>query len=128
MSKWENVLIEQQGLNYLQNNGTREVACAGQPASYAEATTNYPTGKALGHCTMASGDYAVASDGAGGEKITMAQKTGIAVDASGTCDHVAIVDTVNSALLLVTTCTSQAVTSGNTMQINSYTLTIPTPT
>jgi hypothetical protein len=108
------------GLNYLKTNGNRIVLCAGQPASYAEATTNYPSGKALGHKAISSTDMALADGDTSGRKITVAQQTGITVDATGTCDHIAIVDTVGSALLLVTTVTGQVVTAGNTANVNAY--------
>ena len=120
MSKWANSNLMDNGLNYLKNNGNRIVLCAGQPASYAEATTNYPSGKALGHATITSAAFTLADGDTSGRKITVAQQTGIAVDATGTCDHIAIVDTVGGALLLVTTVTGQVVTAGNTAQINSY--------
>lgn len=51
---------------------------------------------------------------------------GLTADASGTVTHVAICTA--SALLYVTTCTSQAVTSGNTVNVGALDVEIADPT
>lgn len=70
--------------------------------------------------TINTGDYTKA-DGAAGNRsrrVTMAAKSGVSVTVTGTATHVAIIDATN--VLLVTTCTSQALTSGNTVNIPTW--------
>ncbi len=96
--------------------------CAGQPATYAEATTAPATGKSLGSIAMTPGigtagsDYSLANGDTSGRKVTVAAQTGIGVATSGTADHVALVNTTTGQerLLHVTTMPAQAVTAGNT--------------
>lgn len=110
-------------LNYIKNNVTRMTACSSQPTTYTEGNATY----ALADVTVASGDFTVADD-TSGRKVTVAQKTGVTVDSSGTVTHIALLDVSNTALLYVTTCTSQALTAGNTMTFNSWKINIQDPT
>jgi hypothetical protein len=66
----------------------------------------------LAKVTMASGDFTQAADG-GGRKLTVAAKSGVTVDSSGTATYVAWVS--DTVLLYWDTCTSQVVTAGNTV-------------
>jgi hypothetical protein len=111
-------------LNILKNNVTRMVACSAQPTTYTEGNATY----ALADVTLASGDFTNADGNTSGRKTTIAQKTGVTVDSSGTATHVALLDVSNSKLLYVTTCTSQALTAGNTMTFNSWKIEIADPT
>ena len=52
---------------------------------------------------------------------TMAAKTGISITTSGTATHVAI---DNGTDFVITTCTSQALTSGGTVTVPSWTQTV----
>lgn len=98
------------------------VVCSSQPTSRTEAVTTY----ALADVAMSSGDFTKADGGSGGRKLTVAQKTGVTVDTTGSGTHVALCDSSN--LLFVTTGTSQSLTAGNTMTINSWDITIGDPT
>lgn len=111
-------------LNVIKNNCTRMTICSSQPTTYTEGNATY----ALADVTMASGDFTVANGSTSGRKVTMAQKTGVTVDSSGTATYVALLDVSNSKLLYVTTCTSQAVTAANTMTFNSWKIEIADPT
>jgi hypothetical protein len=44
----------------------------------------------------------------------------LTVDTTGTAAHVALVGSTGSTLLLVTTCTTQALTTGNTVNIPAW--------
>jgi len=102
--------------------------CEGQPASFAEATTAKGAGgKMLAEVAMVAGDIVIADD-TSGRKATMAAKNGVSVGVSGDADHIALVVTGTSTLGPVTTCTSQAVTAGNTVNIGSWKHNIPDPT
>lgn len=64
----------------------------------------------------------------GGREVVAAAITDGSVTGTGTATHYAIVDTVNSRLLATGALTSsQAVTSGNTFSLSSFTVGIPDP-
>lgn len=111
-------------LNILKNNVTREVLCSQEPTTYTEANATYM----LANVTLASGDFTNANGDTSGRKTTVAAKTGITVTNSGTSTHAALLDVTNSKLLYVTTHTSQALTSGNTVNIGSWKVEIADPT
>ena len=62
---------------------------------------------------MANGDTS-------GRKITVAAKSAVPVDVSGTVTHVCLLDVANSKLLFVTTTSSQGVSSGGTVDFGSW--------
>lgn len=101
--------------------GVTMTVCSTQPTTYTEATATY----ALASVTMSGGDYTKAAGSPNGRKVTIGSKSGVSVSASGTAQHVAICD--GSTLLYVTTVTSQALTSGNTVTIPSWTITVADP-
>lgn len=96
--------------------------CSQQPTTRTEAVTTY----ALADVTVSSGDFTIADGDTSGRKTTVAQQTGVTIDASGTGNHVALCD--GSVLLYVTTCTSQALSTGNTMTFNAWDIEIADPT
>lgn len=110
-------------LNIIKNNCTRMVACSTEPTNFTEANATY----ALADVTMASTDFTVADGDVSGRKVTVAAKTGVLVDASGTYAHVALLDVSNSKLLYVTTGTSQALTAGNTVDFPAWDIEIADP-
>ena len=101
--------------------GNIMVACSAEPTNRTEAVTTY----ALADHTMTGGDYTNA-DGTSGRKFTIAAQSGVTVDTTGTATHVAICDA--SVLLYVTTCTSQALTSGNTVDFPAWDVELADPT
>lgn len=103
------------------------VVCSAEPTTFTEGNATF----ALADVAMAGGDFTIAAGDGGGNvarKVTMAAKNAVPVDSSGTATHVALLDTANSLLLLVTTCTSQALTSGNTVNIPAWKLEVAAPT
>ena len=65
---------------------------------------------------LGAGDYSAAANGdVSGRKTTLAEQAAVTVDNTGTATHV--VGTDGTVLLWATTCTSQALTSGNTVTI-----------
>lgn len=111
-------------LNIIKNNCTRMVACSTQPTTFTEANATF----ALADVTMTSTDFTAANGDTSGRKLTIAAKSGVTVDASGTYQHVALLDVTNSKLLYVTTGTSQALTSGNTVNFPAWKIEIADPT
>lgn len=111
-------------LNVILNDCTQMSVCSDTPTTYSHATTAGTYMLAI-H-TMTSGDFAL-SDGTTGRKITIAEQATVSVGTSGTATHVCLCD-VDDRLLYVTTCTSQGLTSGNTVTFPAWTITIGDPT
>lgn len=113
MAKFANDSVMDAALDKIAT-GTIMTACSAQPTTRAEAVTTY----ALADVSLSSGDFTKANGDSSGRKVTIAAKSGVPVDTNGTATHVAICD--GSSLLLVTTCTSQALTSGNTVSFPAF--------
>lgn len=112
-------------LDQIINNCDKMTACDAEPATFADA--NNGGVNFLADVAMASGDFTKADGDTSGRKVTVGQKTGVTVDNSGTVTHVALLDTVTSTLLYVTTATSQALTAGNTMTFNAWDIELGDP-
>lgn len=110
-------------LNLIKSGATRMVACSAQPTSFTQANTTYK----LAEATMANADFTLAAGDTNGRKVIVAAKTNIAVAASGTANHVALLDVTNSKLLYVTTCPAQTLASGNQVTFNSWDIEIADP-
>lgn len=95
----------------------------GSTPSYAEIVA-----ASLASVTMSSGDFTKADGDTSGRKLTVAAKTGVSVTASGTANHIALVTSSGTVVRCTTTCTSQALTSGNTVNIPSWKIEIGDPT
>ena len=120
MAKWANDSVLDALLDKVATS-TQLLVTSSQPADRAAALS-----AALASTTVASGDFTKAdSTSPAGRKVTVAQKANINVSASGTATHVCLVDGTN--LLYVTTVTSQALTSGNTVTVPAWTVTVSDP-
>jgi hypothetical protein len=100
--------------------GTRLVVCSTQPANYAGIAA-----VALADVTVDSGDFTKANGDTSGRKVTIGQQSNVPIDTSGTAGHISIDD--GSTLLYVTTCTSQALTSGGTVTVPAWDIEIADP-
>ena len=105
--------------------GTRLMVCSGQPANFAGIAA-----VALADVTMTAGtgngDYTIGDGDTNGRKVRVEQQTNVPIDASGTATHISIDD--GTTLLYVTTCTSQALTSGGTVTVPAWDVEIADPT
>lgn len=101
------------------------IACSAQPTTYAEATSTY----ALADVAVSGSDFTKANGDSSGRKVTMATKTGVTIDASGTPTHTALCKSGDSTLRYVTTATGSALTSGggNTCSIGGFKIEIADP-
>lgn len=109
-------------LNIMKNNSIRQAVCSSQPANYAAIAA-----ATLATATMATGDYTVANGDTSGRKVTMTAKSSVTVSANGTATHIVLHD--NSAVMhYVTTCTSQALTTANPVNIPAWKIEIAAPT
>ena len=101
--------------------GTILTVCSAQPTTRTEAVTTFK----LADVTVDSGDFTKANGDVSGRKVTVAQQSDVPVDSNGTATHVAICD--GSNLLYVTTCTSQVLTSGNTVTVPVWKIEVSDP-
>lgn len=106
----------------VRDNATQMVALNGEPGSYAGAVSG-----ALASATMDSADFTLAAGATSGRRLLVAAQSDVAVTASGTADHVALLDPANSRLLYVTTCAPQALTSGGTVSLSGWAIEIADP-
>jgi len=113
MAKAANDIVMDGALDIIAT-ATRQIACSAQPTTYTEANSTY----ALADVTMAGGDFTKANGDTSGRKVTMAAKSGVLIDTSGTATHVALVRVSDSTLIEVTTCTSQALTANGSNTVN----------
>lgn len=95
--------------------------CTSEPANRAAADT----ASVIPAHTLTGGDFTNADGDTSGRKVTVAAQNGLTADATGTVNHVALCDA--TTLLYVTTCTSQSVTSGNTVNIGAWDVEIADP-
>lgn len=104
-------------------NADTQYVCSGQPANFAGIAA-----VALADVAIDSGDFAKANGDTNGRKVTVAQQATIPIVASGTANHIALADAGASRLLYVTTCTSQALTSGGTVTVPAWDIEVADPT
>lgn len=96
--------------------------CSSEPTTRTEAITTF---KLADIAMTPNTDFTKADGDVSGRKCTVAAKSGVTVDSSGTATHVALVD--GTRLLYVTTCTSQALTAANTVNFPSWKVEIADP-
>ena len=100
------------------------IACSDQPTNYTEATATY----ALADVAVTPDtDFTKADGDSSGRKVTVAAKSGVTVDSSGTATHIALVRSGDTSLRYVTTCTSQVLTAGNTVNFPAWDIEISDP-
>jgi len=119
MAKWANDSVLDSLLDKVAT-GTQLLVTTSQPATRAAAIS-----AALASETLTGVDFAKADASPNGRKLTVAQQDNLAVTATGTATHTCIVDGTN--LLYVTTVTSQVLTSGNTVTVPAWTISVADP-
>ena len=112
MAKYANDAVMDAALDVIAT-ATRMDVCSAQPANFAGIAA-----VALADVTLDSGDFSKANGDTSGRKVTVAAQNGVLIDTSGTATHVALSRVSDSTLLLVTTCTSQALTANGSNTVN----------
>jgi hypothetical protein len=113
--------VSDAGLSVLDTEANRLDICSQEPTTYAQATATYSLGNKTGISVGSAEDRSPS-----GRKVVVAAITGGTVTATGTATHYAIVDTVNSRLLVAGVLTaSQSVTNGNTFNTDAIDIGIP---
>ena len=124
MAKSVNNDVLDAALNLVKNNGTRLAICSAEPTTYTEAMTTY----ALAVATISSANFTGPVDGdTSGRKLTVNGQSGVSITANGNATHIAVCDQATSRLLYVTTCTTQTLTSGNTVNTPAWDIEIADP-
>lgn len=99
--------------------------CNAEPTTYTEATSTF---KLADVAMTPDTDFSKANGDTNGRKVTVAAKSAVPVDSSGTATHIALVRTTGTTLRYVTTCTSQALTAGNTVNVPAWDIEVADPT
>jgi hypothetical protein len=102
---------------------TRLYVCSGEPASYTGIAA-----VTLATVTVDGTDFTKADAGGGGRQVTVGAQTGMSVTASGTATHIVLGTVSDTTYRYTTTCTSQALVSGNTVNVPAWVITIGDPT
>ena len=124
MAKAASSIVLNGSLDILRLQATKMTACAGQPANSCQASSaNMLASVAL---TTASD---IALSGASSRIGTVAAKSGVTITNTGVADHIAIFSTVtaSSLVLFVTTCSSQSLSSGGTVDFPAWTVSLEQP-
>jgi len=112
------------GLTSLKNLADKLYICISDPSSFSDATTTL----ALGNKNFGAGNVftAVAAGAPNGRQVSSVAISDGSITTTGTAAKWAIVDSVNSRLLVNgSLAASQAVTSGNTFTLASFSIRLP---
>jgi hypothetical protein len=108
-------------LDDIATNGTTMHVNTAEPANRAAAISD-----SLATVALTGGDYVKAAGDTSGRKTTVQQQATLSITSTGTATHVSIIDS-GSRLIYVTTCTSQALTSGGTVTVPAWDIEIRDP-
>ena len=92
---------------------------AGEPTDLADIAT-----RALASTTIDAADWTLADDG-DGRRADIAQQADLEIDESGEADHVVVDDGTN---YYVTVCDAQQLTSGGTVTVGTWGVSVGAPT
>ncbi len=103
------------GSKHIKDDSTEIHVVSGDPADRATVLTN----SLASNAALTSGDFTGPADGdTSGRKLTKDQETALSIGTSGTAAHICIID--GSEILVKTSVTPQALTSGGTVTINAF--------
>ncbi len=105
--------------------GDQISACSAEPTTYTEAITTF---KLAISTAVPGGDFVKAAGDTSGRKSTIAEQSAVTIDSTGTATHVAITNLSGTLLKVVTTTTSQLLTSGGTVDIGTFKVEVADPT
>lgn len=121
MAKAQNDTIYDSGtLAYVRVRATRITVCTTEPSTYAAAYNTTSSLLLARSNVITSTTFTLGNGDTSGRKIATTAQSAVSVVRTGTAQHVAWVGSTQSILLLVTTCTSQALTAGNTVTIPTH--------
>ena len=112
------------GLSYIDTNGSRVDICSQEPGNYSEATTDGTY--SLGNKTGVNPD-APADRTGGGRQVTIPAITDGTVTETDTATHWALTNGSDTLIATHTLSASQGVTDGNTWTLTAFEIGIPDP-
>jgi len=119
MAKWQNDDMLDAALNYIKTNVVTQTLCNGMPADFTEATTVIGSGgKMIADVLVGSADVVLSGGDTSGRKATVAEKSSVTIDDTGSAINVALVS--GDTLLYVTECVEQSLTAGNDVTIPAW--------
>jgi hypothetical protein len=121
MARFAGLPVLDAGLDTLAS-ADRLLVLAGQPADFAAAVAT-----PLATAVLLPAAFAKAGAPGGGRQLTVAANPGLLALATGTADHVALVDGVGARLLYVATCPPQPVLAGGAVNVAAWTVTAAPP-
>jgi hypothetical protein len=98
------------------------LVCSGSPLDFATARSS-----ALVRFVMTSGCF-VKADDTSGRKLTVSAKTSGSISGNGTAETVVLSSSGDSTYRYSTSCTSQVLTSGGTLDTTSFKINLQDPT
>lgn len=104
-------------LDEIANNAVRLAVCTSAPAAYANIAA-----ATVASFTIDSSDFTKGAGDTSGRKLTLAAQSGATATDDGTATHLVLHDNA-SVMYAINECTSQSVTSGNTVNVGSYDVT-----
>ena len=116
MAKWQNDLMLDAAFDWVRARVTKLNVCSTQPTTYAQATSTYM----LANTTVTSTEITLSNGDTSGRKMRTSSQTSVSVSVSGTAAHIALTGSTGSTLLFITTCTTQALTSANTVSVPAW--------
>lgn len=117
MARSQNDLMLDAAFDWIRARVTCMTACSAQPTTFTEGYTTYKAAD----IAMTSTALTIANGDVSGRKVTVQAKSGVTIDASTTVNHVALLGSTGATVLLyVTVCTSQALTTGNTVNFPAW--------
>ena len=122
-TKYQNDLMLDAALSWVKTNGvkmyvtTASIDSTSTP-SYTKITSTAALTGAVSISSLAS--VALADGDVSGRKLSVPAKSSVAVTGSGTAARICLVNSSGSVVTYVTTCTSQVLTSGNTVSIPTW--------
>lgn len=100
-------------LKVIKSNANILTVCKGDPTTRAQAITS----SKLADIVVSASDFTIAASG-GGRKVTVGAQNSVSIDANGSAEAICVCDATR--LLLKTTCTKQALVSGNKVNIPAF--------
>jgi len=130
VTKWSNDSMLDAALSWVKTNGAKMYVCTASVSSasvpsYTKITSTAALTGAISMASLAS--VALANGDTSGRKLAVPQKASVAVTGSGTAARICLVNSSGSVVTYITTCTSQALTSGNTVTIPTWDIELRDP-
>lgn len=108
------------GFSYLAENATCIMLCADSDTTYANVSSTGDTLALVHQGSLTSADFTIQDGSVSGRRITMSSHDSAEVIRSGTVENLYILDTSGGEILLVTSVTTQALSTGNKVNIPGF--------